>query len=70
MLQEGHQIPIGAKFCFPHFKSKNNEKDKCKGSSTPSTRKDIINLIHENCIEPYVDFVPDEPYNSSSELES
>ena len=39
MLQEGHQISIGPKFCFPHLKSENNEKNNGKDSSTPSTRK-------------------------------
>ena len=32
MLQEVHKIPTGAKFCFPHLKSKNNEKNECKDS--------------------------------------
>ena len=67
---QGHQIPIGAKFCFPQLKNENNEKNKCKESSTPSTRKDITNLILESCMEPDVDFVPDKPYISSSDLES
>ena len=70
MLQEGHQIPVGAKFCFLYLKSKNNEKNKCKDSSSPSTRKDITNLTHESCMEREVDFVPDKPYISSSDLES
>ena len=70
MLQEGHQITIGAKFCFPHLKSENNEKNNGKGSSTPSTRKDTANLMHESSMEPDVDFVLDVPYISSSDLES
>ena len=70
MLQEGHQIPIGAKFCFPHLKSENNEKNNGKDSSTPSTRKDTTNLMHESSMEPDVDFVPDVPYVSSSDLKS
>ena len=32
MLQEVHKIPTAAKFCFPHLKSKNNEKNECKDS--------------------------------------
>ena len=70
MLQEGHQITIGAKFCFPHLKSENNEKNNGKGSSTPSTRKDTANLMHESSMEPDVDCVPDMLYVSSSDLES
>ena len=62
MLQERHQIPIGPKFCFPHLKKENNEKNKWKDSSTPSTRKDTTNLMHESCMEPDVDFVPDVLY--------
>ena len=70
MLQEGHQITIGAKFCFPHLKSENNEKNNGKGSSTPSTRKDTANLMHESSMEPDVDSLPDMPYIRSSDLES
>ena len=70
MLQEGHQIPIGTKFCFHHLKSENNGKNNGKDSSTPSTRKDTANLMHESSMEPDVDFVPDVPYISSSDLES
>ena len=68
MLQKDHQIPIGAKFCLPHLKNE-NKKNKCKDSSTPSTNKDT-NLMHESCMEPDVNVVPDEPYISSSDLES
>ena len=70
MLQEGHQIPIGAKFCFPHLKSENNVKNNGKDSSTPSTRKDTAQLMHESSMEPDADFVPDVSYISSSDLES
>ena len=70
MLQEGHQIPIGAKFCFPHLKSENNVKNNGKDSSTPSTRKDKAQLMHESSMEPDADFVPDVSYISSSDLES
>ena len=70
MLQEGHQITTGAKFCFPHLKSENNEKNNGKGSSAPSTRTDTANLMHESSMEPDVDFVPDMPYIRSSDLES
>ena len=70
MLQEGHQIPIGAKFCFPHLKSENNVKNNGKDSSTPSTRKDTPKLMHESSMEPDADFVPDVSYISSSDLES
>ena len=70
MLQEGHQIPIGAKFCFPHLKSENNVKNNGKDSSTPSTRKDTAQLMHESSMEPDADFVPYVSYISSSDLES
>ena len=70
MLQEGHQIPIGAKYCFPHLKSEKNEKNNRKDCSTPSTRKDTANLMHKSSMEPDVDFMPDVPYISSSDLES
>ena len=70
MLQEGHQIPIGAKFCFPHLKSENNVKNNGKDSSTPSTRKDTAKLMHESSMEPDADFVPYVSYISSSDLES
>ena len=61
MLQ-GHQIPIRVKFYFPHLKSKNNEKNDGKDSSTPSIRKNTANLMHESSMKPDVDFVPDVPY--------
>ena len=70
LLQEGYQIPIGAKICFPHLKSENNEKNNGKDSSTPSTRKGTANLMHESSMGPDIDFVPDVPYISSSDLES
>ena len=38
-LQEGHQILIGGKFCFPHLKSESNEKNKSKDSSTRAPGK-------------------------------
>ena len=69
MLQEGHQIPIGAKFCFSHLKSESNVKNNSKDSSTPSTRKDTAKLMHESSMEPDVDFMSDVPYISSSDLE-
>ena len=70
MLQEGHQILIGAKFCFHHLKSEKNENNNGKDSSTPSTRKYTVNLMHESSMKPDVDFVSDVPYISSSDLES
>ena len=70
MLREGHQIPIGAKFCFPHLKSESNVKNNSKDSSTPSTRKDTAKLMHESSMEPDADFMSDVPYISSSDIES
>ena len=61
-ILQGHQIPIGVIFYFPHLKSKNNEKNNGKDSSTPSIRKDTANLMHESSMKPDVDFVPDVPY--------
>ena len=69
MLQEGHQIPIRAKFCFSQINSENNEENKSKDSSIPTNSKDT-NLIHESCMEPNIDFVPGDAYITLSDLES
>ena len=69
MLQGSHQIPIRAKFCFSQLNSENNEENKSKDNSIPSTSKDT-NLIHENCMEPNIDFVLDDAYITLSDLES
>ena len=69
MLQEGHQIPIRAKFCFSQINSENNEENKSKDSSIPTTSKDT-NLIHESCMEPNIDFVSGDAYITLSDLES
>ena len=69
MLQESHQIPIRAKFCFSQLNSEKNEENKSKDSSIPSTSKDT-NLIHESHMEPNIDFVLDDAYITLSYLES
>ena len=69
MLQESHQIPIGAKVCFSQLNSENNEENKPKDSAIASTSKDT-NLIHESCMEPNIDFVPDDAYITLSDVES
>ena len=64
-----HEIAIRAKLCFPHLKNKNNENNEYKDSQTSSTSENI-NLIHESCMESDAVLVPEEPYLSSSDIES